>query len=151
MRATYDPETQGRQGAGRSQGEGDDALGSAAHAVDVTVALYDRLFTAEVPGEATGDPLDDVDPTRCKMLTGCKVEPPSPRSSPVRSCSSSASATSPLDPTNRCCSTAPSACATSGPTSRSASNPAPKPPFVTLSVTNVHHFGGTSDGSSMYQ
>jgi glutaminyl-tRNA synthetase len=48
---------------------------SAAHAVDATVGLYDRLFAAEVPGEATGDPLDDLNPNSCELLTGCKVEP----------------------------------------------------------------------------
>ena len=48
---------------------------SAAHAVDASVALYDRLFAAEVPGEATGDPLDDLNPASRQMLTGAKVEP----------------------------------------------------------------------------
>jgi glutaminyl-tRNA synthetase len=48
---------------------------SAAHAVDATVALYDRLFTPEVPGEATGDPLDDLDPASRELLVGAKVEP----------------------------------------------------------------------------
>jgi len=47
---------------------------SAPHAVPATVALYERLFTAEVPGEATGDPLDDVDPNSRQLLTECRVE-----------------------------------------------------------------------------
>jgi glutaminyl-tRNA synthetase len=47
---------------------------SVAHAVPATVALYERLFTAEVPGEATGDPLDDVGPNSRELLTDCQVE-----------------------------------------------------------------------------
>ncbi len=47
---------------------------SAAHAVDARVALYDRLCTAAVPGEATGDPADDLNPASRELLTGCKVE-----------------------------------------------------------------------------
>jgi glutaminyl-tRNA synthetase len=46
---------------------------SAAHAVDATVALYDRLFRAEVPGEATGDPLDDLNPDS-REICAAKVE-----------------------------------------------------------------------------
>ena len=41
---------------------------SADHAVDATVALYERLFTAEVPGEATGDPFDDLNPDSRELL-----------------------------------------------------------------------------------
>jgi glutaminyl-tRNA synthetase len=48
---------------------------SAAHAVDATVNLYSHLFSAEVPGQATGDPLDDFDPDSRERLTGCKAEP----------------------------------------------------------------------------
>ncbi len=38
------------------------------------MALYDRLFTAEVPGEATGDPMDDLNPESRELLTDCQVE-----------------------------------------------------------------------------
>ncbi|HEY4609250.1 MAG TPA: glutamine--tRNA ligase, partial [Ilumatobacteraceae bacterium] len=48
---------------------------SAEHAADATVALYERLFTAEVPGEATGEPFDDLNPNSRELLTECKVEP----------------------------------------------------------------------------
>jgi glutaminyl-tRNA synthetase len=47
---------------------------SALHAVPATVARYERLFTTEVPGEATGDPLDDVDRDSRELLTACQVE-----------------------------------------------------------------------------
>jgi glutaminyl-tRNA synthetase len=68
IHATYDPATRG----------GDAPLGpdgkpvrrvngtlhwvSAAHAVPATVRLVDRLFRAEEPGKATGNPLDDLNP-----------------------------------------------------------------------------------------
>jgi len=48
---------------------------SADHAIDATVALYDRLFTAEVPGEATGDSFDDLNPNSRELLLDSKVEP----------------------------------------------------------------------------
>ena len=43
--------------------------------VDATVALYERLFSAEVPGEATGEPFDDLNADSRELLTDCKVEP----------------------------------------------------------------------------
>jgi glutaminyl-tRNA synthetase len=47
---------------------------SAAHAVDVRVALYDRLFTPAVPGETTGDPLDDLNPASRELIGDAKAE-----------------------------------------------------------------------------
>ena len=47
---------------------------SADHALDATAALYERLFTAEVPGERTGEAFDDLDPASRELLTHCKVE-----------------------------------------------------------------------------
>jgi glutaminyl-tRNA synthetase len=48
---------------------------SAAHAVPAAVALYDRLFAAEVPGERTGDPMDDLNPDSLELLEDCRLEP----------------------------------------------------------------------------
>ena len=48
---------------------------SAAHALDTTVALYERLFAEPVPGERTGDVFDDLAPNSRELLTACKVEP----------------------------------------------------------------------------
>lgn len=48
---------------------------SASHAVEASVALYDRLFTAAVPGERTGEALDDLNPTSRELLAGAKLEP----------------------------------------------------------------------------
>ncbi|MDR1833993.1 MAG: glutamine--tRNA ligase, partial [Propionibacteriaceae bacterium] len=47
---------------------------SAAHAQEATVQLYGRMFTVDVPGERTGNPLDDLNPDSREILTGCKVE-----------------------------------------------------------------------------
>ncbi|MDO5627541.1 MAG: glutamine--tRNA ligase/YqeY domain fusion protein [Mobilicoccus sp.] len=47
---------------------------SATHAVDVQVALYERLFSAAVPGERTGDATDDLDRDSREVLSA-KAEP----------------------------------------------------------------------------
>ena len=41
----------------------------------LSVALYDRLFTASAPGEATGEALDDLNPNSLELLTDCRAEP----------------------------------------------------------------------------
>ena len=81
LRCTYDPETRGG-GNPPPDAEGNvrKVKGtlhwvSAAHAVDAEVRLVDRLFTAEAPGKATGNFLDDLNPDSLESLTGCKVEP----------------------------------------------------------------------------
>jgi len=48
---------------------------SAAHAVDATVRLYDRLFKSEDPAAGGHDPLEDLNPASLEILTECKVEP----------------------------------------------------------------------------
>jgi glutaminyl-tRNA synthetase len=47
---------------------------SAAHALPAEVALYARLFTTEVPGEATGEAFDDLDRESRELITGAVVE-----------------------------------------------------------------------------
>ncbi len=73
--ATYDPESRGGNSPDGRKVKSTMHWVSAAHAHDATVALYDRLFTAEVPGAATGEPLDDLNPNSRELLSGCKVEP----------------------------------------------------------------------------
>ncbi len=75
VHVTYDPDTRGGNAPDGRKVKSTMHWVSAAHAVDATVNLYERLFTAEVPGAATGDPLDDLDPNSREILTGCKVEP----------------------------------------------------------------------------
>ena len=75
VHVTYDPETRGGSAPDGRKVKSTMHWVSAATAVEATVALYERLFSAEVPGEATGDVLDDVDPHSRRVLTGCKLEP----------------------------------------------------------------------------
>jgi glutaminyl-tRNA synthetase len=75
VHVTYDPETRGGSAPDGRKVKSTMHWVSAAHAVDATVALYDRLFTAEVPGQATGDVFDDLDPDSIEVLHGCKLEP----------------------------------------------------------------------------
>ena len=75
VQVTYDPETRGGNAPDGRKVKSTMHWVSAAHAVDATVALYDRLFAPEVPGDATGDPLDDLNPDSRELLAGAKVEP----------------------------------------------------------------------------
>ena len=74
VNAVYDPATRGGDAPDGRKVKSTMHWVSAPHAVDATVALYDRLFTAPVPGEATGEPLDDVNRGSREILKGCKVE-----------------------------------------------------------------------------
>ena len=75
VQVTYDPATRGGNAPDGRKVKSTMHWVSAAHAVDATVALYDRLFTSEVPGESTGDAFDDLNPDSRELLTGAKVEP----------------------------------------------------------------------------
>jgi glutaminyl-tRNA synthetase len=75
VQCTYDPATSGGNAPDGRKVKSTMHWVSADHAVEATVALYDRLFSAEVPGEATGEPLDDLNQTSREMLAACKVEP----------------------------------------------------------------------------
>ncbi|MEY2957645.1 MAG: hypothetical protein RLZZ01_213 [Actinomycetota bacterium] len=72
--AEYDPATRGGSAPDGRKVKSTMHWVSAAHSVEADVALYERLFTAEVPGAETGDPLDDVDPMSREVLSGCRVE-----------------------------------------------------------------------------
>ena len=81
LRCTYDPKTRGG-GNPPPDAEGNvrKVKGtlhwvSVEHAVDAAVRLVDRLFTAEAPGKATGNFLDDLNPESMETLSGCKLEP----------------------------------------------------------------------------
>jgi glutaminyl-tRNA synthetase len=75
VRVTYDPDSRGGTAPDGRKVKSTMHWVSQAHAVDGTVALYDRLFTAEVPGEATGDPFDDLNPASRELLASVKLEP----------------------------------------------------------------------------
>ncbi|MFV0524240.1 MAG: glutamine--tRNA ligase/YqeY domain fusion protein [Acidimicrobiales bacterium] len=75
VHATYDPES-----AGGSTPDGRKVRStihwvSVDHAVDGTVALYDRLFTTPQPGADGEDPLASVNPASRELRSGVKLEP----------------------------------------------------------------------------
>ena len=74
VHATYDPATKGGSSQDGRKVKSTMHWVSKAHAREATVALYDRLYTAPVPGEATGDSTDDLNPASRELLTQCQVE-----------------------------------------------------------------------------
>ena len=75
VHATYDPATRGGDAPDKRKVKSTMHWVSAAQSVDAEVRLYDRLFDLDVPGERTGDPLDDLSPESRQVLAGCKCEP----------------------------------------------------------------------------
>lgn len=67
---TYDPDTRGGQAPDGRKVKATIHWVSAAHAVDVEARLYERLFAAEVPGERTGEPFDDLNPASMTTVHG---------------------------------------------------------------------------------
>jgi glutaminyl-tRNA synthetase len=74
IHCTYDPESRGGSTPDERKVRGTSHWVSAKHAVDCEIRLYDRLFSAEVPGEKTGNFLDDINPDSIKVISGCKAE-----------------------------------------------------------------------------
>ncbi len=74
VHCTYDPETRGGSAPDGRKVKSTMHWVSAQHSIDARVALYERLFSAEVPGETTGDPFDDLHPRSRELLDGCKLE-----------------------------------------------------------------------------
>ncbi len=77
LHCTYDPETRGGYAPDGRRVRGTLHWVSAAHALDVEVRLYDRLYTVENPLDAEEGKtfLDYLNPNSLKALTGCKAEP----------------------------------------------------------------------------
>ena len=75
VHCTYDPETSGGNAPDGRKVKATIHWVEAGHAIDASVALYDRLFSAEAPGESTGEPLDDLNPDSLELVAGCKLEP----------------------------------------------------------------------------
>ena len=73
VHCTYDPNTRGGNSPEGRKVKATIHWVSTAHAVDVQVALYERLFTAEVAGERTGEPLDDLN-RESKTVLAAKAE-----------------------------------------------------------------------------
>lgn len=74
VNVTYDPETKGGNAPDGRKVKSTMHWVSATHSVEGRAALYDRLFTAEAPGAATGEPLDDLNPASRELLTDCRFE-----------------------------------------------------------------------------
>ena len=74
VRATYDPESKGGSAPDGRKVKSTMHWVSVPQAVPVTAALYDRLFTATVPGEESGEPLDDLNPASREVLVGALAE-----------------------------------------------------------------------------
>ena len=74
LRCTYDPATRGGDAPDGRKVKATLHWVSAAHALDVEVRLYDRLFKSETPGN-DGDYRADLNPASLEILASCKVEP----------------------------------------------------------------------------
>jgi glutaminyl-tRNA synthetase len=75
IHCTYDPESRsGMPGAARKV-KGTLHWVSAAHAVDATARIYDRLFEVENPSAEEGDFRDLLNPNSLTVVEGIKVEP----------------------------------------------------------------------------
>jgi glutaminyl-tRNA synthetase len=74
LRCTYDPATRGGDAPDGRKVKATLHWVSAAHAIDIEVRLYDRLFNSENPG-ASGDYRADINPRSLEVRTSCKVEP----------------------------------------------------------------------------
>ena len=70
VQCTYDPDTRGGNATDGRKVKATIHWVSTAHALDITAAQYERLFTADVPGDRTGDPMDDVNRDSKAVLHG---------------------------------------------------------------------------------
>jgi glutaminyl-tRNA synthetase len=74
LRCTYDPATRGGDAPDGRKVKATLHWVSAAHAVDIEVRLYDRLFKSETPGDS-GDYREDLNPSSLEVIRGGKLEP----------------------------------------------------------------------------
>ncbi len=72
---TYDPATVGGQAPDGRKVKATLHWVSAEHAVDIDVALYERLFTDAHPGSDGCDPMASINPNSRELRAGCKAEP----------------------------------------------------------------------------
>jgi len=75
VQCVYDPETAGGAAPDGRKVKATIHWVDAANAVDGSVALYERLFKTELPGDETGDPVDDLNEESRQILQDCKFEP----------------------------------------------------------------------------
>lgn len=75
LHCTYDPETRGGNAPDGRKVKATLHWVSAAHALDATVRLYDRLFNVPNPLAGDGDYIDHLNPHSLEALSDCKLEP----------------------------------------------------------------------------
>jgi glutaminyl-tRNA synthetase len=68
LRATYDPATRGGDAPDGRKVKATLHWTSASRSVEAEVRLFDRLFTAEEPGKATGNYVDDLNPRSLESI-----------------------------------------------------------------------------------
>jgi glutaminyl-tRNA synthetase len=84
LRCTYDPATRGGDAPDGRRVKATLHWVSAAHAIPVTVRLYDRLFTIDDPEHDASRPFTDfLNPHSLEVLEGCKAEPSLGRAMPL--------------------------------------------------------------------
>jgi glutaminyl-tRNA synthetase len=81
LRCTYDPATRGGDAPDGRKVKATLHWVSAPNAADAHVRLFDRLFKAEFPGEATGNFMDDLNPASLEVVRA-KLEPSLSRAAP---------------------------------------------------------------------
>ena len=74
VHCTYDPESRGGTTADGRKVKGTSHWVSADHALVAEVRQYDKLFSAECPGAATGNYLDDLNPDSLKIIPAAYIE-----------------------------------------------------------------------------
>jgi len=75
LRCTYDPATRGGDAPDGRKVQATIHWVSAAHALDVTLRLYDKLLSVPAPDEDDRDILDLVNPESLVVVNGAKIEP----------------------------------------------------------------------------
>ncbi len=75
VHCTYDSESRGGRTEDKRRVRGTSHWVSARHAIKGEVRLYDKLFLNEIPGEATGNFLDDLNPDSLIVIKEALLEP----------------------------------------------------------------------------
>jgi len=76
IHCSYFPQTKSGMDDGSISVKGTIHWVSAAHAAEVEVRLYDRLFTMENPMDAEGDFKDTINPNSLEVIRAAYIEPP---------------------------------------------------------------------------
>ncbi len=75
VHCSYDPESKGGWTEDGRKVRGTSHWVSVPHAFEAEVRLYGHLFSTELPGEKTGNFLDDIAEDSLTVLKGCMMEP----------------------------------------------------------------------------